>query len=101
MAQSFQQAATNLQNLAQQNDVQFRDTVDQVNQIVGQIQAYNHTAMETGTAAQDSGVDAQVHSALQNLSQFISFTASRQPDGTTTILMNGSPPFSLEIASST
>jgi flagellar hook-associated protein 1 FlgK len=92
VAQSFQQAATNLQNLAQQNDVQFRNTVDQVNQIVGQIQAYNHTAMETGTAAQDSGVDAQVHAALQNLSQLISFTASRQPDGTTTILMNGSTP---------
>jgi flagellar hook-associated protein 1 FlgK len=92
VAQSFQDAATGIQNLAQQTDVQFRSTVDQVNQIVGQIQAYNHTAIETGTSAQDGGVDAQVHSALENLSQFISFTATKQKDGTTTILMNGSTP---------
>jgi flagellar hook-associated protein 1 len=93
VAKSFQDAATSIQNLAQQNNVQFGSTVAQVNQIVGQIQTYNQTALATGSSSsQDSGVDAQVHAALENLSQLIDFTSSQQSNGTTTILINGTTP---------
>jgi flagellar hook-associated protein 1 FlgK len=93
VAQGFQDAATSIQNLAQQNNLQFGSTVAQVNQIVSQIQTYNQTALATGSSSsQDSGVDAQVHAALENLSQLIDFTSSQQSDGTTTILINGTTP---------
>ena len=92
VAQSFQDAAGSIQHLAEQADSQFVSTVNQVNQIVAQIQADNHTVMIMGTANQDSGVDAQVHASLENLSQLINFTATTQPNGTTTILMNGNTP---------
>jgi len=93
VAQSFQDAAKSIQNLAQQNNAQFVSTVAQVNQIVGQIQTYNQTALANGTSvSQDSGVDAQVHAALENLSQLIGFTSFRQSDGTTSILINGTTP---------
>ncbi len=92
VAQSFQDTAASLQSLAQQADSQFGSTVAQVNQIVGQIQAYNHMELETGSSSKNGGVDAQIHSALQSLSQLVDFTASKQSDGTTTILLNGSTP---------
>jgi flagellar hook-associated protein 1 len=92
VAQNFRNAASSIQSLAQATDAQFRGTVDQVNQIVSEIQAYDHTSMVSGTSNQDSGIDTQVHAALENLSQLIDFTASKQPDGTTTILMNGTTP---------
>ncbi|HUI77678.1 MAG TPA: flagellar hook-associated protein FlgK [Bryobacteraceae bacterium] len=92
VAQSFQDAASSIQKLAQQTDSQSQSTVNQVNQIVGEIQTYNQTAMNTGTSNQDPGVDAQVHAALESLSQLVNFTATTQPDGTTTILLNGTTP---------
>ena len=92
VAQSFQDAATSMQKLAQQTDAQFASTVNQVNQIVGQIQACNQTTLQSGSGSEDSGVDAQVHASLENLSQLIDFTATKQPDGTTTILINGTTP---------
>jgi len=92
VAQSFQNAASSIQKLAQQTDSQSQSTVNQVNQIVGEIQTYNQTAMNTGTSNQDPGVDAQVHAALESLSQLVNFTATTQPDGTTTILLNGTTP---------
>ena len=93
VAQSFQNAATAIQSLSQDTDVQFRSTVDQVNRIVGQIQTYNHMALETGgSSSRDPAMDAQLHSSLENLSQLIDFTSSKQSDGTTTILINGDTP---------
>ena len=93
VAQSFQEAATSIQNLAEQNNAQFISTVAQVNQLVGEIQTDNQTALATGqSSTEDAGVDAQVHAALENLSQLIDFTSSQQSDGTTTIMINGTTP---------
>jgi len=92
LAQSFNSAANQLQTLAQNTQTQLQSTVDQVNQLVGQIATYNRTLMESGRGAKDMGMDAQVHSTLEELSQYVNFTATEQPDGTTTILLNGSTP---------
>jgi flagellar hook-associated protein 1 FlgK len=92
VAQRFQDAATALQNQAQNTDGRFRSTVDQVNQIVAQLQAYNHMALQTGSRSKDPGVDAQIHSSLESLSQLVDFSATKQRDGTITVLMNGSTP---------
>jgi len=90
VAQNFQSTAIGLQNLAHNTETQLSSTVDQVNQIVGQLQAYNHQILQS--ASRDSGIDTQVHSLLENLSQFVSFSAVQQSDGSTTILMNDATP---------
>jgi len=92
VAQAFQDTANSLLSLATNTESQIDDTVNQINQLVGQIATYNQTILNSGSAAHDAGIDAQVHSTLENLSQYVNFTATQQPDGTTTILLGGSTP---------
>ena len=96
VAQSFQNAATSLQSLTSDTETQLRSTVDQVNKLVGQIRGYNQFILQSGSAARDMGMDAQVHAALENLSSLIDFTATREADGATTILLNGRTPLLIE-----
>jgi flagellar hook-associated protein 1 FlgK len=90
VAQTFQSAATGLQNLTHDTETQLHSTVDQVNQIVGQLQAYNHQILQS--ASRDSGIDTQVHTLLEGLSQLVDFSAVQEQNGTTTIMMNGATP---------
>src|SRR5581483_8587722 len=43
----------------------------------------------------DAGMDAQLNASLEDLAQFLNFTAARQQDGTVAILVNGSKPLLL------
>jgi len=92
VAQSFQSAAHGLQNLAHDTETQIHSTVDQVNSLVGQVETFNHQILETGSGGNDPGMDAQIHATLENLSQYISFSAIKQDDGTTSISVNGTTP---------
>ena len=92
LAQSFQSAAGSLQTLAQDTESQLRGSVDHVNQLVAQIRTYNQAAMQIGSGSADLGMDSQVHATLEQLAQLVSFTATRQTDGTTSILLNGATP---------
>jgi flagellar hook-associated protein 1 len=92
VAQAFQQASTQLQQIAQQTQSQTQDTVQQVNQLVGQIQAYNQQIESDGAGANNAGLQANVNAALDSLSSLVNITATQQPDGTTTIMLNGSTP---------
>jgi flagellar hook-associated protein 1 FlgK len=90
VAQNFESTAIGLQNLAHNTETQLHSTVDQVNQIVGQLQIYNHQILQS--ASRDSGIDTQVHALLENLSQLVNFSAVQQADGSTTIMMNDATP---------
>ncbi|PWU01396.1 MAG: flagellar hook-associated protein FlgK [Terriglobia bacterium] len=90
LAQTFQNTAGSLQNLTHNTETQMYGTVDQINHLVGQIQAFNHHLLQTGS--QDSGIESQISSILENLSQYAAVTAVKQSDGTTTILMNDDTP---------
>jgi flagellar hook-associated protein 1 FlgK len=93
VAQSIQNSAVSLQHFAQDTDSQLHSTVQQVNDLVGQIQAYNRRILESGSAsANDAGIDANTHAALEQLSSLVNISATRQEDGTTTILLNGMTP---------
>lgn len=89
VAQSFQGAAKSLQNLASDTGTQLKNTVDEVNKLVGQVQQYNQFILQSGSAMHDAGMDAQVHAALENLSTLVDITTVQEADGTTTILLNG------------
>jgi flagellar hook-associated protein 1 FlgK len=87
LAQSFQQTASQLAGLAQDAEQQTGQTVDTVNQLVGQLRNFNSRVMAGDT--NDAGLDAEIHSTLQQLSQYISFTTLQQSNGTVNVLMNG------------
>ena len=90
VAQSFQGLANSLTNTAGQIDGQISSTVGQINTIATQIQQYNVQRLKTGQS--DPGADAQLYSALQNLSQLTNFSTVTQRDGTVTVLLAGGTP---------
>lgn len=87
LAQNFQQVYNGLANQEQTATQQASQTVDQVNQLVGQLQQLNKLAMSGNR--NDPSLDAQVNSTLENLSQLVDFTATKQDDGSVTVLLNG------------
>jgi flagellar hook-associated protein 1 FlgK len=90
LANTFRQTAAGTAQAAQDNNRQIDQTVVQINQLVGQLAGYNSQAM--GHAAPDAGLDAQINMTLEQLSQYASFTASQQSDGSVTVLLNGQVP---------
>jgi flagellar hook-associated protein 1 FlgK len=90
LASAFQQTATGLAQAAQNNSSQIDQTVAQINQLAGQLAGYNSQAMRDATP--DAGLDAQINSTLEQLSQYVNFTASQQADGAVTVLVNGQVP---------
>ena len=91
VAKSFQDTANSLQQIAQNTDSQLQSTVGQVNSLVGQLAKYNQAILQ-GAAGGDSGVETGIYSTLEQLSQSINFTATKQADGTVTIALNGTTP---------
>src|ERR1039458_5562158 len=90
LANAFQQTATGMAQAAQNNSSQIDQTVVQINQLAGQLAGYNSQAMSDATP--DAGLDAQINSTLEQLSQYVNFTASQQSDGLVTVLVNGQVP---------
>ena len=90
LASAFQQTAAGLASAATSADQQLQQTVSQVNTLVGQLQQLNTQAMAGG--GDDSGVDAQINATLETLSQYVPITATEQPNGTYTVLLNGEIP---------
>lgn len=90
LAQAFQQTASNLDQVAHDTTSQIQSTVSDVNQVVAQLQGYNQQLLNGQT--HDAGLDAEVNSTLENLSQYVDFSAIQQSDGSYTILMNGQTP---------
>jgi len=90
VAESFQQAADGLANLAQSTQSQLVQTVSQVNTLVGQLQGYNSQILNGDR--NDAGLDAQVYSTLEQLSQYVNITAVKQEDGSVTVMAAGQTP---------
>ena len=93
VAQAFQQASTNVSAQASNAEQQIGQTVDKVNQLVGQLQGYNVIAMQGGK--DDSGLSANMHATLEQLSTLVDVTATFQSDGTVNVTLNGETPLLL------
>ena len=93
LASAFQQSYNSLAGKATTADQQIRHAVNQINQKVTEIQNYNHIALQGNK--DDSGLNAHIHAALEELSQYIAFDASFQPDGSVSITVNGETPLLL------
>lgn len=90
VASSIQGLESSLSQNAQQLDTSIAATADQINSIASQIQAYN--VQRVTEATPDPGEDAQLYSALDNLSQLTNFSTVTQADGTVTVLLGGGSP---------
>jgi flagellar hook-associated protein 1 FlgK len=90
VASAFQQTAAGLEAVAQSTGQQLRDTVTDVNQMATQLAGYNRQIMNGDR--DDAGLDAQIHSALDQLSTDGSISATQQSNGTWTVLLNGQTP---------
>jgi flagellar hook-associated protein 1 FlgK len=94
LAQAFQQSSNNVSAQASDAEQQISQTVQQVNQLVGQIQGYNHIAMQGNKS--DSGLSANMHAAVEQLSSLVDVDATFQSDGTVSLMLNGETPLLLE-----
>ncbi len=90
LATAFQQTAQGLNGVAQSTEEQIQQTVDTVNTLTGQLRDLNAQIMNN--SAPNAGLDAQVNSTLEDLSQYVDITSLHQADGTVTVLMNGQTP---------
>src|ERR1017187_860350 len=90
LAKAFQETASGLTSAATTANQQLQQTVNQVNTLVGQMRQLNTLAL--GGNGNDSGLDAEMNSAIENLSQYIPVSATEQPDGTYTVMLGGQTP---------
>jgi len=93
VASAFQQTAGNLAQTVQDTEHTAGETVDTINTLAGQLQTLNLLARQG--AGNDAGLDAQIHSTLDELAQYVSFTALEQDDGSVSVLLNGQTPLLL------
>jgi len=90
VASAIRGLAGSLSQTGQQLDSSIGSTASQINSIAAQIQAYNVQRLNETTP--DPGEDAQLYSALDNLSQLTNFTTVTQADGTVTVMLGGGSP---------
>jgi flagellar hook-associated protein 1 len=90
VAGAFQQTAENVTNATEDCERQVTQTVATINQLGGNLRDYNVEVLSGRRG--DAGLDAQIHSTLEQLSQYANITVLPQNDGTVSVLMNGQTP---------
>jgi len=92
MATAFNEAANGLSSAADTAESDAQSTVSSINSILGQIQQINAQKEQNAGAATDPGIDAQLYSDLENLSQLVNITTTTASDGETNIYLGGQQP---------
>jgi flagellar hook-associated protein 1 len=87
---AFQQSAKQLDSIRTSTDNDIKSTVTQINQAAALIQSYNATIARGSTP--DAGVDAQLHNALETLSNLADVQVLRGNGNTVTVLLGGQTP---------
>ncbi|HTC32810.1 MAG TPA: flagellar hook-associated protein FlgK [Bryobacteraceae bacterium] len=96
VAQDFNNTATGL--LSQANDLhqETSSTITNINQIATTIAQINSEHRVDPDGSVDAGVDAQLNSSLEQLSQLVNFSTLQQPDGTVSVYIGGQTPLVME-----
>jgi len=90
LAADIQKLASSLQQTSGTIANQIDSTVSQINQLAGQIQQYN--VERARQSSNDPGQDANVHAALEQLSELADISTVTQADGSITVLLSGGAP---------
>lgn len=92
LATVFNETYTGLTTAKQNVLTQGSTYVQQINALVSQIQEINVAKQKQASALTDPGLDAQLHSDLETLSQLVNITTQTATDGTTSIFLGGRAP---------
>src|SRR5579864_993027 len=92
VAQSFRNTAMGLAGQGTSLDQESRSTIDSINRLAGVIAQVNSHNRVDPSGSVDAGIDAQLNSALEEMSQLVNFTALQQPDGTVAVYLGGQSP---------
>ena len=92
VAQNFQATASGLESQGTNIDQETRSTIATINQLAGQVATINGENRVDPSGGVNAGVDAQLNTTLEQLSQVVNFTALQQPDGTVTVYVGGQTP---------
>jgi flagellar hook-associated protein 1 FlgK len=98
VAASFNHAASVLQGTSNNVEQETGNAVSTINQIGADLAAINQHYAVTRGAAPDAGLDAQVHTDLENLSEVANFTVLHT-DGQINVYLGGQTPLVLGIQS--
>ena len=93
VAQAFNQAATNVQQIGTQTDQQLSSTVSQINSLSSQIAAMNGQ-IRNGDQ-NDAGLQANLYNSIEQLSNLTNISVQNESDGTVSVLMGGQTPLVL------
>jgi len=87
---AFQQTANQLDSIRTSTDGDIQSTVTQINQDAALIQGYNATIGNQSTP--DAGVEAQLTSTIENLSNLANVQVIHNSDNQVTVLLGGQTP---------
>ena len=92
-ASAFRQVYGALSGIQDTAGRQIQTTVDAVNRIAAELAQANQQASQS--SGPNPGLDAQIHAALDELSQYVPITAIEQNDGGVNVLLSGRVPLVL------
>jgi flagellar hook-associated protein 1 len=92
VAEAFNQNAIGIQRTSSNVDSETRNTVTEINTLANQIAEINKHYRANSQASSDAGLDAQLHTALESLSQLADYSAIKTSDGTFSIYLGGQTP---------
>lgn len=91
-ADTFRVAASELSRTTGLVTRQTTDAVRNINGYLERIQELNATRRNSGSTANDPGLDASAYATLEELAEYADVTALRQPDGTFSLYLGGQTP---------
>lgn len=92
LAARVRDTATGLVSARTEAEQQIGNTVESINSLTGLVRDLNAQIRQDYRLAHDPSFDARLHTVLEELSEYVEFTALRQPDGSVTLLMGGQVP---------
>jgi flagellar hook-associated protein 1 FlgK len=95
LASSFQQTANGLASQASAVGQETSGTVANINSLASDIAKLTTQGAGIRTGTEDAGVDANLNSDLEQLSQYAQVTVLQQPNGSLNVYLNGRTPLVL------
>jgi len=89
LAQSFNQAALDLGDAAGRAGAEISASVRKINRLTAEIASLNRQSRESLANSTDAGLDSTLHAKLEELAQYVDFTALSQEDGSVSIFIGG------------
>ena len=92
VASSIQTTAAGITQVSTNITAQTTSVVTQINQLASQIAGINQSYQSSSAATADAGLDAQMHSALENLSQLTDISVIKQSTGAYDVTIGAQTP---------